>query len=220
MITLYAIKQSRAYRIAWLLEALELEYQLELFDRDEQTFLAPKQLKEIHPLGKSPTLVDGDLVIAESGAIVEYLLSRYDTENRFKPNADSKEYTDYLFWTHYAEGSLMPWLLISVIFKRIAAKKMVFFARPIIHKLVATVMTNLVIPQLRTHLNHVEQSLEGKKWLLGDQLTGADFMMSFPLQAVARNSPLDLPNIRAYVERLEQEPSFQKVEQKLGKFSI
>ncbi|OOH90926.1 glutathione S-transferase [Pasteurellaceae bacterium 15-036681] len=220
MITLYAIKQSRAYRIAWLLEALELEYQLELFDRDEQTFLAPKQLKEIHPLGKSPTLVDGDLVIAESGAIVEYLLSRYDTENRFKPSADSEEYTDYLFWTHYAEGSLMPWLLISVIFKRIAAKKMVFFARPIVHKLVATVMTNLVIPQLRTHLNHVEQSLEGKKWLLGDQLTGADFMMSFPLQAVARNSPLDLPNIRAYVERLEQEPSFQKVEQKLGKFSI
>ncbi|WP_373778527.1 glutathione S-transferase [Glaesserella sp.] len=220
MITLYALKQSRAYRIAWLLELLELEYKLELFERDNQTFLAPKALSEIHPLGKSPILKDGELVLTESGAIVEYLLTHYDSQHRFRPHVESTEYPNYLFWIHYAEGSLMPWLIMSVIFKRINARKMSFIARPIVHKLTATVMTNLIIPQLRTHLKYVEQSLANKTWLLGEQLSGADIMMSFPLQAIARNSPLDLPNIRAYVERLEQEPHFQLTEQKLGKFEL
>ena len=107
MITLYALTQSRAYRIAWLLEHLGLDYRAEIVRRNEQTQLAPESLRSIHPLGKSPLLQDGSLILPESGAIVEYLIATYDKTGSLRPAADSPNYPDYLFWLHYAEGSLM-----------------------------------------------------------------------------------------------------------------
>lgn len=219
MLTLYALKQSRAYRIAWLLELLELDYRLEIIERDKKTWLAPSSLKAVHPLGKSPLLQDGDLTLAESGAIVEYLLARYNPQDKFKPNADS-DYPHYLYWLHYAEGSLMPLLIISLIFHRIEQQKVPFFVKPIVRKIVNGVRGSFIQPQLNLHLDQIEQWLNGKTWLVGKQLSGADVMMSFPLQALVKKGLAGYPNIHAYVARIEQEPAYLRAEEKIGKFSL
>lgn len=219
MLTLYALKQSRAYRIAWLLELLELDYRLEIIERDKKTWLAPSSLKAVHPLGKSPLLQDGELTLAESGAIVEYLLARYNPQGKFKPNADS-DYPHYLYWLHYAEGSLMPLLIISLIFHRIEQQKVPFFVKPIVRKIVNGVRGSFIQPQLNLHLDHIEQWLNGKTWLVGEQLSGADVMMSFPLQALVKKGLAGYPNIHAYVARIEQEPAYLRAEEKIGKFSL
>lgn len=221
MITLYALKQSRAYRIAWLLELLQTDYQLEILERNKQTFLAPETLRNIHPLGKSPLIVDGELVLGESGAIVEYLLNKYDPEQRFKPTVASPEYPQYLHWLHYAEGSIMPLLLMSLVFNRIDQQRVPFFVKPIVRKITDSVRASFITPQLKLHLDYIESNLADKTWLLGEQLTGADIMMSFPLQAVAATAAGNVyPNIQAYVKRIEQDPFYQQAEQKLGKLSI
>lgn len=219
MLTLYALKQSRAYRIAWLLELLELDYQLEIIDRDKQTFLAPNSLKNIHPLGKSPLLQDNELTLAESGAIVEYLLSRYNPQQKFKPPAESTNYPDYLYWLHYAEGSIMPLLVMSLVFSRIE-QKAPFFIKPLARKIVNGVKTGFLNPQLKLHLDHIEQCLNGKDWLLGEQLSGADVMMSFPLQALVKKGLNGYPNIHRYVQHIEQHPAYQAAESKIGVFTL
>lgn len=220
MIKLYALKQSRAYRISWLLELLELDYQLEIIERDRQTFLAPDRLRQIHPLGKSPLITDGELTLGESGAIVEYLLQRYDHSNQFKPLAEDKHYPDYLYWLHYAEGSIMPLLIISLILKRVDQQKMPFFIKPIAQKITHKIRGAFLSPQLTLHLTHIEQSLVGKTWFLGEQLTGADVMMSFPLQALVIQGLNGYPNIRRYVQQIQQHPAYQQAEQKIGKLTI
>lgn len=220
MIKLYALKQSRAYRIAWLLELLELDYELEIIERDKKTFLAPSSLKQIHPLGKSPLLQDGSLTLAESGAIVEYLLARYNPKQQFKLTAESDNYPDYLYWLHYAEGSLMPLLVMSLVFHRIEQKKVPFFIKPIVQKIVDGVKSSYLTPQLKLHLDHIEQHLNGKCWFLGEEITGADVMMSFPLQALVKRGLVGYPNINAYVARLENTPAYLRVEEKIGKFEI
>ncbi|MDO5059430.1 MAG: glutathione S-transferase [Neisseria sp.] len=220
MITLYALKQSRAYRILWLLELLQLDYRAEIIERNTATFLAPESLREIHPLGKSPLLQDGSLTLAESGAIVEYLLNRYDTAQQFRPAPDSAAYPDYLFWLHYAEGSLMPLLLMSLVFRRIDAQKVPFFVKPVVRKITGGVRESFLNPQLKLHLDFVEQKLDGKTWLLGGTPSGADIMMSFPLQAALSRSSGNYPNIQAYVRRIESDAAYQAAERKLGKLAI
>ncbi|MGQ0286091.1 glutathione S-transferase [Pasteurellaceae bacterium 22721_9_1] len=220
MITLYALKQSRAYRIAWLLELLEVEYNLVLIDRDKQTFLAPNDLRKMHPLGKSPLIQDGELILAESGAIVEYLLNRYDVQCRFKPQNSDASYTDYIYWLHYAEGSMMPLLVMSLIFNRIDAQKVPFFVKPIVRKITTTFRHHFLHPQLKLHLDYIEQKLANKTWFLGEQLTGADIMMSFPLQALVYKGLDNYPNINNYVKRITQNNAYQKAEMKIGKLEI
>lgn len=220
MIKLYALKQSRAYRIAWLLELLQVDYELEILQRHAQTFLAPESLRHIHPLGKSPLIQEGDFVLNESGAIVEYLLQRYDHSQHFRPVTESENYPQYLQWLHYAEGSIMPLLLLSLVFNRIEQQKVPFFVKPIVNKIVQSVKNSFIHPQLTLHLDYIEQSLANKTWFLGEQLTGADIMMSFPLQALVARGLSDYPNICAYVERIEQDLAYQRAEQKLGKFTI
>lgn len=220
MITLHALSESRAHRIAWLLELLELDYQAEIIARDERTKLAPDSLRQVHPLGKSPLLQDGSLTLPESGAIVEYLLQRYGAHTSLKPAPESADYPDYLFWLHYAEGSLMPLLVMSLVFRKIDDKPMPFFVRPIARKITGGVRQAFLHPQLKLHLNFIESRLQGKTWLLGDTLTAADVMMSFPLQAAATRSDLQLPNIAAYVQRIEAHPAYQRAESKLGKLAI
>lgn len=220
MIKLYALKQSRAYRIAWLLELLALDYELEIIERDKETFLAPAILKKTHPLGKSPVLQDGSLTLAESGAIVEYLLARHNPTQQFKPTLESDDYPNYLYWLHYAEGSLMPLLVMSLVFNRIEQRKVPFFVKPIVQKIVDSVKGSYLTPQLKLHLDHIEQQLSGKQWFLGETLSGADIMMSFPLQALVKKGLEGYPNIQAYVARIEKNPAYVRAEQKIGKFVI
>lgn len=216
MLTLYVLKQSRAQRIAWLLEELNLDYQIEFFDRDNKTKLAPKEMQKIHPLGKSPILKDDDLVLVESGAIVEYLINRYGN-GKLKPPAESAVYPVYLQWLHYAEGSLMLPLILSLIFRKIDNTPMPFFVKPIAKKITAGVRSRFIDPQIQLHFGYVEKYLSGKTWFVGEQLSGADFMMSFPLQAVEKQLDSAMfPNIKNYVARIEATESYQRVKAKFG----
>lgn len=220
MITLYALKQSRAYRIAWLLELLGVNYDIEVSERNVETHLAPESLKKIHPLGKSPMIKDGNLVLAESGTIVEYLINKYGQHTALKPRYDAANYTDYLFWLHYAEGSLMPLLVMSLVFRKIDVQKMPFYAKPIARKITDGVRNSFINPQLKLHLAFIEQSLHNKTWLLGETLTGADIMMGFPLQAALSRTDMALPAITAYVERIESEPAYVRAEQRIGQLTL
>lgn len=220
MITLYALKQSRAYRIAWLLELLGLEYRAEVIARDAETSLAPDSLRRVHPLGKSPLIDDNGLVLAESGAIVEYLITRYGQETALRPSENSAAYPEYLFWLHYAEGSLMPLLVMSLVFRKIETRKMPFFAKPVARKITDGVRESFLNPQLKLHLEFVENKLKGRTWLLGEEISGADIMMSFPLQAAVSRTPLNLPNITAYVRRIENDPAYQRAQERIGKLEL
>lgn len=221
MLTLFALKQSRAYRIAWLLELLGVAYQAETLERDPNSKLAPESLRRIHPLGKSPLIQDGEQIIAESGAICEYLLAKFDAHGSYQIAPDHADYWAYRQWLHYAEGSLMPLLVMTLIFRKIDATPKPFFAKPIAQKLTDGVRQSFLNPQIKLHLDYVEQQLNGKTWLVGDKITAADVMMSFPLQAAISRAPsADYPNIAAYVARIAAEPHYQQAENKLGKLTI
>lgn len=221
MLTLFALTQSRAYRIAWLLELLQADYQVQRIERDGESKLAPNHLREIHPLGKSPIIQDNDVIVAESGAICEYLLAKYDGEQRWQIAPNHADFWAYRQWLHYAEGSLMPLLVMSLIFRKIDEKPMPFFAKPIARKITDGVRQSFLSPQLQLHLNYIEQSLTGKTWLVGEKITAADVMMSFPLQAAAKRANVDaFPNIAAYVQRIENNEFYLKAEEKVGKLVI
>ncbi|SFC32219.1 glutathione S-transferase [Marinospirillum celere] len=217
MLTLHHLEKSRSHRIVWLLELLGVEYQIKTYQRDAKTLLAPAELKAIHPLGKSPVLTDGDRVIAESGALIDYLVEVYG-QGRLQPGKDNLDaWVDYRYWLHYAEGSLMPWLLMNLVFTQIPKQPMPFFIKPVAKGISGKVLEQLVTPNLNTHLPFIEQQLEGKRWLLGEQLTAADVQMSFPLQAVAARMDVKAyPNLAAYVARIQEEPSWQQVIAKVG----
>lgn len=221
MLTLHHLEKSRSHRIVWLLELLGVEYQIKTYQRDPKTLLAPVELKAIHPLGKAPVLTDGERVLAESGAIIDYLVEVYG-QGRLQPGKEDLDaWCTYRYWMHYAEGSLMPLLLMNLVFTQIPKRPMPFFVKPIAKGICKQVLAQLVTPNLQTHLPYIEQQLQGRSWLLGDQLTAADVQMSFPLQAVAARLETDkFPNLLAYVARIEAEPSWQQVIAKVGPLQL
>lgn len=209
-LTLHHLENSRSQRVLWLLEEMELSYELKRYPRHPETSLAPDALRQLHPLGKSPLLEEDGQVLAESGAIVEHLLDRPEG-SRFRPAVGSPEHARHRFWMHYAEGSLMPLLLLRLVFNRVANAKMPFFVKPIAKGIVDKVEGSFVRPQLELHLGYIEKELEGRSWLCGEGPTGADIQMSFPLEAAA--SRVDLaayPNVRAYVARIQARAAYQR----------
>ncbi|MBO9827080.1 glutathione S-transferase [Xanthomonas sp. A2111] len=224
MITVHHLNQSRSQRVLWLLEELALPYQVIKYQRDPKTMLAPPELRAIHPLGKSPVLVDDGHVLAESGAILDYLVDRYDTGCTLSPAPqplDSPERLRYRYWMHYAEGSAMPPLLMSLVFGRIRSAKMPFFARPIAKGIVDKAMRSFVGPQMRLHLDWMERELAATGWFAGDRFTAADVQMSFPVQAAAARIGLQAhPNLAGFVQRIEQRPAYQRALQQGGPFEL
>ncbi|MEJ7136825.1 glutathione S-transferase [Amphibiibacter pelophylacis] len=219
MLVLHHLNNSRSQRILWLLEELGLPYRIQPWARDSATMLAPEGLRQIHPLGKSPLLQDedrGGAVIAESGHIVEYLLDHYDRSGPgghplWRPAPGTPDFDRYRFWLHYAEGSLMPPLLLGLVFGQVAKAPMPFFARPIAKGIVAKVTQSFIGPQTRTHLQYVNDELAGREWLAGDHPTGADVQMSFPLEAAASRADMTpYPAIRDYVARIHARPAWQR----------
>ncbi|MCC5066874.1 glutathione S-transferase [Xanthomonas campestris] len=225
MLTVHHLNNSRSQRVLWLLEELALPYQIVRHERDPKTMLAPSALRAIHPLGKSPVVVDGGLTIAESGAILEYLTERYDTECALSPSArpaESPERLQFRYWMHYAEGSAMPPLLMTLIFGRIRSAPMPFFAKPIARAIVDKAMSGFVGPQLKLHMDWMEQSLSGSGWFAGERFTAADIQMSFPVQAAAaRGGGLEAyPKLRSFIERIEARPAYQAALKKGGPFEL
>ena len=151
MITVHHLNNSRSQRVLWLLEELGLPYEIKRYERDPKTMLAPASLRKIHPLGKSPVITDGELTLAESGAIIEYLVDRYGN-GRLRPALDTPEHLRYTYWLHYAEGSAMPPLLLKLIFDQIEKSPMLFFVRPIARSITNRVKSSFIEPQIAQHL--------------------------------------------------------------------
>lgn len=212
MITLHHLEQSRSLRILWALEELGVEYQVEHYKR-LPTFAAPPELKQIHPLGKAPVLTDGDLTIAESAVILEYLQQTYDKENKFKPK-DSKDLIQYNYWMHYAEGSLMPLLVMTLVLSFVPPK-VPFMVRPLAHKIINGVKDGFIQPRLTDHIEFLEQHLAQHEYFV-DEFTFADIQMSFPLVAIQERMKGKYPNIQTYVQRIQQRPAFQKAKAQSG----
>tara|TARA_R110002012_G_scaffold18620_1_gene68150 strand:- start:5317 stop:5988 length:672 start_codon:yes stop_codon:yes gene_type:complete len=220
MIHVHHLEKSRSHRILWLLEVLELDYELVVYQRDSKTQQAPSSLKKIHPLGKSPVIVDGDITIAESGAIIDYLLQRYG-QGRCQPSTDEmRSWVDYRYWLHYAEGSLMPLLVMKLVFGQLP-KQSPWIIKPIAKGISDTVSKRFLMPQLKQHLAFINQHLSSHGNFAGPWPSGADIQMSFPLQAVAAVQSLDdYPAIAAFVSRIEQDAAWQRVVERAGPLTM
>jgi glutathione S-transferase len=221
MITVHHLNNSRSQRVLWLLEELELPYELVKYERDPKTLLAPKSLEAIHPLGKSPVVVDGAAKLAESGAILEYLVDTYG-KGRMSPPAGTAAHRDYKYFMHYAEGSLMPYLLMKLVFRRIKTAKLPFFAKPIARKIADKVSGDFIDPNLTRHLAFLGDHLEKHAWFAGTEISAADIQMSFPVEAaVARAGDMGLsPKLAAFVDKIKARPAFQRALEKGGPYEL
>jgi glutathione S-transferase len=198
MITIYHLSTSRSERIVWLMEELGLEYKLELFQR-EPNGAAPHALKAIHPLGKAPVIRDGDTVLAESGAIVDYIVHRYGGD-RLAVQPKAAEYARYLYWLHFAEGSLMSLALIALVLTRVPEGS-------------TSPAGTRVLARLTQMLSFVDSELANGPYFAGAAFTAADVMMTFPFTTMRLFLDYDLapfPNILAYLKRIESRPAYQK----------
>lgn len=221
MLIVHHLNNSRSQRVLWLLEELGVPYEIRNYKRDPRTMLAPPELRAIHPLGKSPVIEDEGHVLAESGAIIEYLVDRYDT-GQLAPLPGMPDRVRFTYWLHYAEGSAMPPLLLKLVATRIANAPMPFFAKPIARKIAERLQKTFVDPQLALHLNFVEKSLANSGWFVGDAFSAADIQMSFPLEAAMVRSGMNarLPNVAAFLKRIHQRPAYQRALERGGPYSL
>jgi glutathione S-transferase len=224
MIVVHHLNNSRSQRVLWLLEELGLPYELRRYQRDPKTMLAPPELKRIHPLGKSPVVTDGDRIgdeaLAESGAIVEYLLDTYG-DGRLRPAPGTADRRRFTYWLHYAEGSAMPPLLLALIFGRLPKSPMPFFAKPIAKAISEKAMQTFIGPQLRTHLDWMEGELSKRPWFAGDEFSAADIQMSFPVEAFgARVGFTDRPKLASWLARIHARPAYAKAIEVGGPYEL
>ena len=222
MLVVHHLNNSRSQRVLWLLEELGVEYEVKKYQRDPRTMLAPAELKAVHPLGKSPIVTDGDRTVAESGAILEYLVERHGGD-RLVPPVGSPERLRYSFWLHYAEGSAMPPLLLKLIFDRIETGPVPFFVRPIARGISARVKATFITPQLETHLSYMESELGKTTWFAGQELTAADIQMSFPVEAAKQRAGLTAsthPKLHAFLERIHARPAYVRALERGGPYAL
>ncbi len=221
MIIVHHLNNSRSQRILWLLEELGLEYEVKRYDRDPTTMLAPESLRAVHPLGKSPVITDGAVTLAESGAIIEYLVDRYG-DGRLAPPIGTAERLRYIYWLHYAEGSATPLLVLRLIFNKIEASPMPFFVRPIARLIVDRVRQSFIEPQIALHLGYLEAELEKSLWFVDSEFTAADIQMSFPLEAAAARSGLDIsrPKLMDFLDRIHARPAYRRALERGGEYEL
>lgn len=211
MIVVHHLDQSRSQRVLWLLEELDVPYELVRYERDPATSLAPRALQEVHPLGKSPVIVDGDQTIAESAAILEYLVETYGGE-RFVPPAGTPAYRHYRYFMHYAEGSLAPFLVLDMICDKIRAAPVPFFIKPVSRKIGGMLAAQYVNPNLARHIAFLDAHLAAHPYFAGDELSCADIQMSYALETiVARVRAVEVPpRLFDYVKRIQARPAYQR----------
>ncbi|AIY39711.1 Glutathione S-transferase [Collimonas arenae] len=221
MIIVHHLNNSRSQRVLWLLEELGLAYEIKSYQRDPKTMLAPPSLKAIHPLGKSPVITDGDNTIAESGAIIEYLVQKYGY-GRLIPAADSKDRLRYTYWLHYAEGSAMPPLLMKLIFGRLGHPPMPALLRPVARMIAKGVQRSYIDPQLKSHMDFMEGELGKSTWFAGEAFSAADIQISFPLEAFQSRGGLDAsrPRLLDFLQRIHARPAYQRAIERGGKYDL
>lgn len=220
MITVHHLNNSRSQRILWMLEELGLPYEVKRYERDPKTMLAPASLRAVHPLGKSPVVVDGDKVLAESGAIIEYLADTYGN-GKFAPAPGTPERLRYNYFLHFAEGSMMPPLLMKLVFGRMPAR-VPFFFKPVARMIAGAGERQLVTPNLTAQLAFLESELSARDWFAGDALSGADIQMSFPLEAATSRAGLDsrYPKLQAFLARIHARPAYQRAIERGGPYAL
>jgi len=221
MLVLHHLENSRSQRILWLLEELGVDYRVQRYARDPVTSLAPPELSAVHPLGKSPVItIDGDTV-AESGAIIEYLLDRYG-DGRLRPAAGTPERLAYTYWLHYAEGSFMPLMILSLVMRRIESAPMPFFVKPIARGIVGKVRGGYLDPNVVRHLDFMEEALRKTGWFCGDAMTAADIQMSFAVEAAEVRSDLRraYPALAGFLDRIRALPAWQAALEKGGPYQL
>jgi len=204
MIIVHHLNDSRSQRVLWLLEELGLPYEIRHYARDAKTRLAPPELLKVHPLGKSPVIEDGDQKVIESGAIVDYLIRRHGG-GRLQPAAGTADFEAYQQWLHYAEGSAMLPLMLRLYVSRLGDAGAPLAPR--------------IDSELANHLGYIEQALQGRDWLVGDTLTGADIQMSFVGEA-ARELRAGYPAMDAWVQRFQQRPAYRRALQRGGPYAL
>ena len=221
MITLHHLNNSRSQRILWLLEELGVPYEIKRYQRDAKTMLAPPELRAIHPLGKSPVITDGDLTVAESGAIIEYLIERYG-QGRLIPAVGTPQRLRYTYWLHFAEGSAMPPLLLKLIFDKIEKAPMPFFIKPIAKGIAGKVKQSFIAPRIAENLDYMEAELAKATWFAGDSMTGADIQVSFVLEACAARGGLNdsRPRLMGFLQRIHSLPAYQRALDRGGEYAI
>tara|TARA_R110002124_G_scaffold283135_2_gene458717 strand:+ start:203 stop:868 length:666 start_codon:yes stop_codon:yes gene_type:complete len=219
MIIVHHLNDSRSQRVLWLLEELGLPYEVKRYQRDKKTSLAPAALRAIHPLGKSPVIEDGDIRVAETGAIIEYLLEAHGN-GRLKPAAGTAEARRFTYWLHYAEGSAMTPLLLKLVFSQLP-KRSPLLIRGIVKAVSDKVQQTFIDPQIATHISYWEDELGRSEGFAGDAFSAADIMMSFPLEAAGSRVPFgaDRPRIKAFLERIHARPAWQKALERGGPYS-
>ena len=221
MITVHHLENSRSQRVLWLLEELGLDYQLERYKRDPKTQFAPEALRKVHPLGKSPVVTDGGVTIAESGAIIEYLVDRYG-KGRLAPAAGTPERLRWTYWLHFAEGSAMPPLLMKLVFDRVRTAPVPFFVKPVTRMIAAKAMKEFIQPNLTRQFDFMEAELTRSPWFAGDAFSAADIQMSFPVEAAVGRAGLDAsrPKLVGWLERIHARPAYARALERGGPYSL
>ncbi len=221
MIIVHHLNNSRSQRVLWLLEELAVDYDVKRYQRDAKTMLAPAELRKVHPLGKSPVISDGDLTLAESGAIIEYLADRYGN-GRLAPPPGTSGRLRYSYWIHFAEGTAMPPLLLKLVFDRIEKAPAPFFVRPIARAIANRAKGTFVQPNIDRNLDYMEAELGKSNWFAGNEFSAADVQMSFPLEAAAARGGLDSrrPRLMAFLERIHARPAYHRALERGGHYEL
>jgi glutathione S-transferase len=222
MIHVHHLNNSRSQRVLWLLEELELPYEIVRYQRDPKTMLAPPALRAVHPLGKSPVVTEAGRTIAESGAIIEYLLEQHG-KGRLEPSPGTEERLRFRYFLHYAEGSLMPLMVMKLVLGSIPRAPMPFFIKPVAKGVSDGVQKRFLKPQTETHLAFVESELSLRPWFAGSEFTAADVQMSFPLEAATARAGLSAtryPNTVGWLARIHARPAYQRALEKGGKYEL
>jgi len=221
MITVHHLENSRSQRILWLLEELGLPYEVRRYERDRKTMLAPPALQAVHALGKSPVVTDDRVTVAESGAIVEYLVDTHGG-GRLRPTAGTEAHRRYVYWLHFAEGSAMPPLLMQLVFDKVRSAPMPFFVKPIAKGIADKVTRSFIAPNIRSQLEFMEGELGDRPWFAGEDFTAADVQMSFPLEAASARGGLDrrYPQLVDWLARIHARPAYLRALEVGGPYKL
>lgn len=218
MIIVHHLNNSRSQRVLWLLEELGVPFEVKRYERDAKTMLAPASLRAVHPLGKSPVITDDGRTIAETGAIVDYIVGRY-ADGRLIPPPDTDERLRYTYWLHFAEGSAMPPLVMTLLFGEIP-KRAPALVRPIARMIGKTVQSSYLNPMLDSHLALMEAELARSAFFASDAFTAADVMMSFPVEAASARVGLGgYPKLEAWLRQIHARPAYQAALAKGGPYA-
>ncbi len=222
MITLHHLENSRSQRVLWLLEELGLRYELRRYKRDPKTMLAPPELQRVHPLGKSPVITEGGATVAESGAIIEYLLDTHG-DGRLRPAAGTPERLRFTYWLHFAEGSAMPFLLLKLVFDKVRDAPLPFFVKPVARGIAAKVGASFIEPNLKRQLAYIEDEIAKRgPWFAGAEFSAADIQMSYPVEATAARAGLGdaQPALRDWLARIHARPAYRRALDAGGPYDV